>query len=86
MAKAEFSCPVPAELSERFLSTEAPSFDVVRAAGNIRLWRSTTKARRFERCSVHYHVTTGDQANYLLMRDLGSALANFEATAQKHGR
>ncbi len=85
MATAEFSRDVPAELSERFLAVEGPSFEVVRAAGDVRLWSSFTRPHLLHGVartgSVRYHVTTGDQADYLLMRDFEAATANFEAVA-----
>lgn len=91
MATAEFSCPVPAELSERFSPAEAPSFEVVQVVGETRLWRSTTKACRMrggreQSSTVHYHITIGDQGDYLLMRDIGAAMANFEAAASQQSK
>lgn len=53
MATVEFSRAVPADLSERFLLQEAPAFEVVRAEGDVCLWRSPER---------NDHRTAGDGA------------------------
>ena len=88
MANVEFSRTVPAELSERFLPHEAPSFDVLRAEGDVCVWRSTAAPYLIEGregpARVKYHVTDGQHADYLFFRDPATALAAFELVcAQK---
>jgi len=91
MATAEFSPGVPSDLSERFLPEESPSFEVLREAGCVRLWRSTTLPRSVEGLSlpgkVHYHVTTGNEADFLLMGNFDRAVAIFDGVvAQQHSQ
>lgn len=82
MAVVEFSRAVPADLSERFLPHEAPGFDVLRAEGDVCLWRSTAAPHLIEGregpARVKYHVTNGEQADYLFLSDPVTALATFE--------
>lgn len=82
MATVEFSRAVPADLSERFLLQEAPAFDVVRAEGDVCLWRSTAAPYLIDGregpARVKYHVTDGEHADYLFLRDPATALAAFE--------
>lgn len=82
MATVEFSRAVPADLSERFLLQEAPAFEVVRAEGDVCLWRSTAAPYvidgREGPARVKYHVTDGEHADYLFLRDPATALAAFK--------
>lgn len=82
MATVEFSRAVPADLSERFLLQEAPAFEVVRAEGDVCLWRSIAAPYLIDGregpARVKYHVTDGEHADYLFLRDPATALAAFE--------
>lgn len=82
MATVEFSRAVPADLSDRFLLPEAPAFEVVRAEGDVCLWRSTAAPYLIDGregpARVKYHVTDGEHADYLFLRDSATALAAFE--------
>ena len=76
---------VPADLFERFSHFEGAVFEVLRTEGETRLWKSTTQdhERHGRACkgSVRFHVSTGDEGDYMLMPSLESALANFELAA-----
>lgn len=78
----------PAEVVERFLPQECPSFAVIRAAGEIRLWQSRTERHEFLGVSksprIHYHLTIGESATVVLISRLDTALRNFELAAASH--
>lgn len=86
MVAADFSWPILAELGQRFLPQEAPVFEILREDGKVRLWKTTTAPHRlYSRhvgSQVHYHVTRGEEAEYMLMRDLGSAVEVFNHVAE----
>lgn len=87
MATVEFSRTVPADLSERFLLQEAPIFEVVRAQGDVCLWRSTAAPYLIEGregpARVKYHITDGEHADYLFFGDPSKALTTFEWVCAK---
>jgi hypothetical protein len=41
------ACKVPKDIAERYLPWEAPTFEVIRPAGDVRLWKSVTKPQHF---------------------------------------
>ncbi|CAN7259868.1 hypothetical protein LJR130_001065 [Variovorax sp. LjRoot130] len=66
------SSRIPAELDKCFLPTDKPAFELLRTAGEVRLWRSTMATRR---TSMH-HIVVGAE---LVMggMNLQNATANF---------
>lgn len=38
---------VPKDVAERYLPREAPTFEVIRRAGDVRLWKSVTNPQHF---------------------------------------
>ncbi|MCY1245394.1 hypothetical protein D9M72_585440 [compost metagenome] len=77
----------PIEVTERFLPQERPVFKLLRRVGPCRLWRSKTTEHELFGCArqphVRYHVTTGDDADYVLMPRFTTAMLNFELTVRE---
>lgn len=61
----------PRDLASRFGPTEHPGFRLLRCAGRVRLWQSTTPT------STRYHVTKGDRCRFAHMSEFEQATANF---------
>lgn len=80
---------VPRELAERFLPQEAVRFEVLRANGRTRLWRSTTQPHLLHGyprpAAVHHHVTVGPEAHFLLMRSADAARVAFDLLSLTKG-
>lgn len=62
---------VPMSVSERFAPAERPNFKLLRLVGPCGLWRSKTVAHQshgnLRPARVHYHVTTGEEADHIFM-------------------
>lgn len=75
----------PADLLERFLPQERPAFRLLRRVGPCCLWRSQTVEHESHGCTrhsrVHYHVTTGEEAGYVLMPVFGTAMLSLVLSA-----
>lgn len=71
----------PAELRERFMPAEAPSFKVIRQRGDVRLWESRTRPTHGRSPRTHWHVTSGDSADYVLISRYANAVLNFDAVS-----
>lgn len=69
---------VPMSVSERFAPAERPSFKLLRRAGRCCLWRSQTIAHEVDgharAARVHYHLTSGDEAQAVLMPNFETAM------------
>jgi hypothetical protein len=72
----------PLQVVERFLPQEKPAFRLLRRVGPCALWRSKTVAYEshgnMRRARVHYHVTTGEEADYILMPKFRNAAGCLE--------
>ncbi|MET3371802.1 hypothetical protein ABIC89_000843 [Variovorax boronicumulans] len=79
----------PLQVRERFLPQEKPSFRLLRSMGPCQLWRSQTVEHKLHgrscRPRVHYHVTTGEQADYLLVPVFRMALLDLFLAVQEAG-
>lgn len=73
---------VPKDIAERYLPGEAPTFEVIRRTGEVRLWKSVTKPQYFadwaRPARTHFHISNGQEASIVLMSDMERAIPNFE--------
>lgn len=78
---------VPADVRERFIPAEQPSFKVIRQHGDVRLWESRTRpvtAHGYERpARTHWHITTGDSADAVFISRYDNAVLNFDRISGK---
>lgn len=72
----------PSGITERFRPQEQPTFKLLRRTGACSLWRSQTAEHQVFGYTrpprVHYHVAVGQEAQFVLMPRLKTAMLNFE--------
>ncbi len=87
MPNANLVEAVPADIADRFRPEEAPTHEVIRRVGDVRLWQSVTKeevyADRTRLPITRYHVTISDQAEFLLMARIDQATMVFDMVCAK---
>jgi len=77
----------PDEVADLFLPRQQPAFKLLRQVGSCRLWRSQTVARELysgvRRSQVDFHVTTGQEVDYVWMPRFKTAMLNFELAVRQ---
>ena len=74
--------PVPSALRDRFTSTEAAAFRLLRRCSDVHLWSSTTtehvECGQIRKSETHYHITEGEELGFHHIKNLEHAMLNFE--------